>query len=65
MKARIYSTLESIKVDNWYNGEVSALYAFSNGCTISKKDANKVRYYLKKIGVNVSILGGVIVSINY
>ena len=65
MKACIYSTMESIKVANWYNGEVSALYAFSNGCTISKKDANKVRYHLKKIGVNVSILDGVIVSINY
>lgn len=65
MNTRIYSVLKSISVSNWYNGNISAFYAFSNGCTISKSDAKKVRYYLSKIGAKASIIDGVIISINF
>lgn len=65
MNTRIYSVLNSISVYNWYNGNISAFYAFSNGCTISKSDAKKVRYHLNKIGAKASIIGGVIISINF
>ena len=65
MKTRIYNALEAIKVYNWYNGEISAFYAFSNGCTISKIDAAKVRRCLHKIGAKASIIGGVIISIDF
>lgn len=56
--------LKSIKVNNWYCGIISAFYAWSNNCTISKNDANKVRSALKKYGYTCNILGGIICNLS-
>ena len=61
----LYDVLASIEVTNWYCGKISALYAWSNNCTIeNKKDENKVRRGLKKIGYKCSIVGGMITKIS-
>ena len=47
----LYDLLKSVTVNNWYCGEVSLLYAWSNGCTIeSKLEQNKIRRILSKHG---------------
>lgn len=56
--------LKSIKVNNWYCGIISAFYAWSNNCTISKNDANRVRKALKKYGYTCNILGGIICNLS-
>ena len=61
---KVYDVLASIEVTNWYCGKISALYAWSNNCTIaSKSEQNKVRRALKKIGYACSIAGGIISQI--
>lgn len=64
MKKELYDTLALIEVTNWYCGKVSALYAWSNNCTIeNRSEQNKVRRTLKKIGYTCSIWGGIISQI--
>ena len=47
----LYSLLKSVTVNNWFVGEVSLLYAWSNRCTIeSKLEQNKIRRILSKHG---------------
>ena len=47
----LYDTLKKINVYNWYCGNITALYAWSNKCTIeNKNEQRKIRYHLKKIG---------------
>ena len=58
-----YNVLESLKVNNWFCGEITALHAFSNECTISREDINKVRRALKKKGFGCSVSCGVIYTI--
>lgn len=56
-----HDILANIIVYNWFTGDISALYAFSNGYTIEReKDRNKVRTILKKHGYRCKIYGGVI-----
>lgn len=59
----LYDLLNNIIVKNWYLGEISAAYAWSNGATIEKKDCAKVRRILKKHGYKCSIYGGIISEI--
>ena len=60
----VYDVLESITVSNWYCGEISALYAWSNNCTIENiSEQNTIRRELKKIGYNCSIVGCIITRI--
>lgn len=63
-KPRATEVLKSITVYNWYCGKVDAFYAWSNNCTISKNDANKVRKALKKYGYTCNILGGIICNLS-
>ena len=58
---KLYEILEAIPVHNWYIGNCSALYAFSNNCQIdSIKAIRRVRYQLKKYGYKCSITNGFI-----
>ena len=57
----LYSLLESITVNNWFCGEVSLLYAWSNNCTIeSKSQQNKVRRILSKRGYKAHFGSGIL-----
>lgn len=56
----LYSILEKIKVDNWYCGEVTALFAFANECALSKKDIAKIRRKIKPYGYTIQTGDGII-----
>lgn len=57
----LYTTLQRVKVHNWYLGEISLLNAWQNGATIeSKTDQNKVRRNLKKIGYKAKFSRGIL-----
>ena len=57
----LYSLLRSVTVNNWFCGEVSLLYAWSNGCTIeSKLEQNKVRRILSKHGYKAHFGSGIL-----
>lgn len=47
---KLYDILASIHVYNWYCGNITALYAWVNKCSISVNDIKKVRYHLNKHG---------------
>lgn len=61
---KAYTILERISVNNWYCGQISALHAFANACTISSADVRKVRYHLKKHGFKTHVVGNIIQSIS-
>ena len=47
----LYNCLETINVNNWYCGKITALYAWVNSCTIeNRNEQNKIRKALNKIG---------------
>lgn len=50
MFATAYNILSTIQVENWYCGNITALYAFNNVCTVSKADQAKIRRRLLKAG---------------
>ena len=51
MNNLLYETLSAISCYNWYCGEINALYAWSNNCTIERKsDQQHIRRELRKIG---------------
>lgn len=59
----LYTILQSISVHNWYCGEVTALYAYTHGCTIeSRNEQNKIRKALKEAGY-IAHFGSGILSI--
>lgn len=57
---KLYDILENIKVNNWYCGEVTALFAFSNQCALSKKDIAKIRRKIKPYGYTMQTDDGTI-----
>lgn len=53
--------LKSISVYNWYCGDIDAFYAWSNNCTIeSKKDQQKIRRALRKVGYQAHFGRGIL-----
>lgn len=57
----LYNILGAIPVHNWYAGNCSALYAFSNNCQIdSIRAIIRVRHHLKKHGYKCVISNGFI-----
>lgn len=57
----LYSTLQRVKVHNWYLGEILLLNAWQSGATIDKKtDQDKVRRNLKKIGYKAKFSRGIL-----
>lgn len=63
MSNLLYETLKAIPCYNWYCGEINALYAWSNNCTIERKsDQQRIRRELKKIGYK-AMFGNYILNI--
>lgn len=59
-KTMLYDVLKQIEVTNWYCGEVTALFAFSNQCALSKKDIAKIRRKIKPYGYTMQTDDGTI-----
>ena len=60
---KLYELLSTIICHNWYCGEITALYAWSNGCTIeSRTEQQKIRRILARNGYKAHF-GGCILSI--
>lgn len=57
---KLYDILENIKVNNWYCGEVTALFAFGTECALSKKDIAKIRRKIKPLGYTMQTDDGII-----
>lgn len=65
MSNLLYETLSIIPCYNWYCGDINALYAWSNNCTIDRKsDQQRIRRELKKIGYKAMFSYSVL-SIDY
>ena len=64
-QSQLYDTLTKIRVTNWFCGTISALYAWSNNCTITKADESRLRRSLKKIGYKCCISRGIIGKITH
>ena len=60
---KLYDILASIQVSNWYYGNITALYAWSNNCAISANDIKKVRYHLNKYGYKLAANSGIMYTI--
>lgn len=60
---KLYDILASIQVNNWYRGNITALYAWVNKCTISTNDVKKVRYHLNKHGYKLAANSGIMYNI--
>ena len=58
---KFYDVLDSIICHNWYCGEITAFYAWSNECTIEdRNDQQKIRRALKKIGYKAHFGAGIL-----
>ena len=53
-----YDILDSIQVNNWYCGNITAGYAYSNFCSLNKVDQAKIRRRLKTAGYSCSFSEG-------
>lgn len=60
---KLYDILASIQVNNWYCGNITALYAWVNNCAISTNDVKKVRYHLNKHGYKLASSSGIMHAI--
>lgn len=60
---KLYDILASIQVNNWYCGNITALYAWVNNCAVSANDVKKVRYHLNKHGYKLASSSGIIHAI--
>lgn len=57
----LYTILQSINVHNWYCGEITALYAYTHGCTIeNRNEQNRIRKALKEAGYIAHFAGSVL-----
>lgn len=57
----LYNALDNIICHNWHCGQITALFAWSNKCTIEdKNEQKKIRAALNKLGYKGRFSGGIL-----